>query len=91
MSSLGNHDCGTYVAQTPRLSSNLPAHLEDYRQRRQELLHEQLDELIHEYGYSVMTVWETSYSAVHDQLPEACQVLAFINYEDIFSFLTISA
>jgi hypothetical protein len=47
---------GTYVAQTPRLLSNLPAHLEDYRQRRQELLDEQLDELIHEYGYSAMTV-----------------------------------
>ena len=78
---------GTYVAQTPRLSSNLLAYLEDFRQRRQELLDEQPDELIHKYGYSVMTVWETSYSAVHDQLPEACRVLtllAFINYEDIF-------
>jgi hypothetical protein len=79
---------GTYVSQTPRLlSSNLPAYLEDYHQRRQELLDEQPDELIHEYGHSVMTVWETSYSAIYDQLPEACRVLtllAFINYEDIF-------
>jgi tetratricopeptide (TPR) repeat protein len=78
---------GTYVSQTPRLSLNLLAYLEDYRQRRQELLDEQPDELIHEYGHSVMTVWETSYSAVYDQLPEACWVLtllAFINYKDIF-------
>jgi hypothetical protein len=77
----------TYVSQTPRLSSNLPAYLEDYRQQRQELLDEQPDELIHEYGHSVMTVWETSYTAVYNQLPKACRVLtllAFIHYEDIF-------
>ena len=78
---------GTYVSQTPRLSSHLPSYLKDYRQRRQALLAEQPDELIEKYGYSVMTVWETSYTAVYDQLPEACRVLtllAFINYEDIF-------
>jgi tetratricopeptide (TPR) repeat protein len=78
---------GTYVSQTPRLSSNLPAYLEEYHQRRKDLLDEQPDELIHRYDHSVMTVWETSYSSVYDQLPEACRVLtllAFINYEDIF-------
>jgi hypothetical protein len=78
---------GTYVSQTPRLSSHLPAYLEEYYRRRQELLAEQPDDLIHEYGHSVMTVWETSYAAVYDQLPEACRLLillAFINYEDIF-------
>jgi hypothetical protein len=78
---------GTYVSQTPRLSSHLPAYLEDYRQRRQALLAEQPDDLIDRYGHSVMTVWETSYAVVHDQLPEACRILtllAFINYEDIF-------
>jgi hypothetical protein len=78
---------GTYVSQRPRISSHLPAYLEEYRRRRQELLAEQPDDLIHEYGHSVMTVWETSYAAVYDQLPEACQLLillAFISYEDIF-------
>jgi tetratricopeptide (TPR) repeat protein len=78
---------GTYVSQTPRLSSHLPAYLKDYCQRRQALLAEQPDELIDKYGYSVMTVWETSYAAVYNQLPEACWVLtllAFVNYEDIF-------
>jgi len=47
---------GTYVSQTLRLSSHLPAYLEEYRRRRQELLAEQPDDLISEYGQSVMTV-----------------------------------
>ena len=78
---------GTYVSQTPRLSANLPVYLDEYRRRGQELRHKQTDKLIHKYGHSIMTVWETSYSAVHNQVPEACRVLtllAFINYDDIF-------
>jgi tetratricopeptide (TPR) repeat protein len=78
---------GTYVSQTPRVSNNLSAYLDEYRRRRQELLSEQPDELVYEYDHSVMTVWETSYSAVYGQLPEACRfltLLAFLNNEDIF-------
>jgi hypothetical protein len=47
---------GTYIAQTPRLLSNLSAYLKDYCQQWQELLDKQPDELIHKYSYSVMTV-----------------------------------
>jgi NB-ARC domain len=78
---------GSYISQTPRLSSNLPVFLEDYYRRRQEILSEQPNKLIHQYGESVMTVWEMSYLAVENQLPEAGRfltLLAFLNYEDIF-------
>ncbi|KAF7556979.1 hypothetical protein G7Z17_g1046 [Cylindrodendrum hubeiense] len=78
---------GKYVSQTPRVSSNLPAYLEDFRIRRHRLLSEKPDEVVSEYSHSVMTVWETSYAAVCEQLPEACRLLtmlSFIHYEDIF-------
>ncbi|KAH7117464.1 hypothetical protein EDB81DRAFT_733687, partial [Dactylonectria macrodidyma] len=78
---------GKYVLQTPRLSSNLSAYLGDFRRRRRDLLSEKPDKLIAGYDRSVMTVWETSYSAVREQLPEACRLLtllSFIHYKDIF-------
>ncbi|KAH6997437.1 hypothetical protein EDB80DRAFT_727839 [Ilyonectria destructans] len=78
---------GKYVLQHPRLSSNLSEYLKDFRRRRHNLLSEKPDELIARYDHSVMTVWETSYSAVYKQLPEACRLLtllSFIHYEDIF-------
>ncbi|KAH7304608.1 hypothetical protein B0I35DRAFT_401104 [Stachybotrys elegans] len=52
--------------------------------------------IVNELGYlalaigmagNVMTVWETSYSAVYEHLPEACRLLtllSFIHYDDIF-------
>ncbi|KAH8746822.1 P-loop containing nucleoside triphosphate hydrolase protein [Hyaloscypha sp. PMI_1271] len=78
---------GSYISQTPRLSSNLPAYLKEYHRRRQEVLSEQPNKRIHQYGESVMTVWEMSYAAVENQLPEAGRfltLLAFLNHEDIF-------
>ncbi|KAH6983684.1 hypothetical protein BKA56DRAFT_719313 [Ilyonectria sp. MPI-CAGE-AT-0026] len=78
---------GKYVLQTPRLLSNLSAYLEDFRCRRRNLLSEKPDKLIARYNYSVMTVWETSYSAVCEHLPEAgrlLMLLSFIHYKDIF-------
>ncbi|KAH8591174.1 hypothetical protein B0O99DRAFT_744603 [Bisporella sp. PMI_857] len=78
---------GTYVSQALELSSNLPAFLKDFRRRRQELLNEKPKKLIHQYRDSLMTTWETSYSAISNELPEACRLLtllAFVNYEDIF-------
>ncbi|KAK3380656.1 hypothetical protein B0T24DRAFT_697246 [Lasiosphaeria ovina] len=78
---------GSYVSQTPRLSSNLSAYLKDFRRRRRELLHELPEKLVHQYEHSMMTAWETSHSAVETQMPLACRVLgilAFINYDDIF-------
>ncbi|KNB17003.1 hypothetical protein FOXG_14990 [Fusarium oxysporum f. sp. lycopersici 4287] len=78
---------GKYVSQTPRLSSNLSAYLDEFRHRRRDLLSETPDELVARYHHSVMTVWETSYSAVSEHLPEACRLLmllCFIHYDDIF-------
>jgi tetratricopeptide (TPR) repeat protein len=78
---------GKYVSQTPRLSSNLSAYLDEFRNRRRDLLSETPDRLIARYHHSVMTVWETSYSAVSEQLPEAGRLLTllcFIHYDDIF-------
>lgn len=78
---------GKFVSQNPRLRSNLSEYLKDFRRRRHNLLSEKPEELIERYNHSVMTVWETSYSAVNEQLPEACRLLtllSFIHYEDIF-------
>ncbi|KAF9769208.1 hypothetical protein IL306_013390 [Fusarium sp. DS 682] len=78
---------GKYVSQTPRLSSNLSAYLDEFRRRRRDLLSETPDELAARYHHSVMTVWETSYSAVFEHLPEACRLLTllcFIHYDDIY-------
>ncbi|KAB5522861.1 P-loop containing nucleoside triphosphate hydrolase protein [Coniochaeta sp. 2T2.1] len=77
----------SYVSETPRLGRNLPQYFEEFRRRRRQLLDRLPDELTDRYDHSVMTVWETSYSAVHNQPPEACRILtllAFFNYEDIF-------
>lgn len=78
---------GSYISQTPRLSSDLPRYLQEYRQQEHRLLQELPQELVDMYGHSVMTVWETSYLAVYDQAPEACFILTllgFVNNEDIF-------
>ncbi|KAH6971486.1 P-loop containing nucleoside triphosphate hydrolase protein [Ilyonectria sp. MPI-CAGE-AT-0026] len=78
---------GKFVSQNPRLRSNLSEYLTDFRRRRHNLLSEKPEELIERYNHSVMTVWETSYSAVYEQLPEACRLLtllSFIHNEDIF-------
>ncbi|RKK21427.1 hypothetical protein BFJ67_g17279 [Fusarium oxysporum f. sp. cepae] len=78
---------GKYVSQTPRLSSNLSAYLDEFRSRRRDLLSETPDKLVARYHHSVMTVWETSYAAVSEHLPEAGRLLTllcFIHYDDIF-------
>jgi tetratricopeptide (TPR) repeat protein len=78
---------GKYVSQTPRLSSNLSAYLDEFRSRRRDLLSETPDKLVARYDHSVMTVWETSYDAVFKHLPEASRLLtllSFIHYDDIF-------
>ncbi|KAH7231009.1 hypothetical protein BKA59DRAFT_518303 [Fusarium tricinctum] len=78
---------GKYVSQTPRLSSDLSAYLNEFRNRRRDLLSETPDKLTARYHHSVMTVWETSYDAVSKHLPEAGRfltLLSFIHYDDIF-------
>jgi hypothetical protein len=46
---------GTYVAQTPRLISNIRQYLPEYRQRRRELLNQKPRNLIDQYNDSVLT------------------------------------
>ncbi|RDW68235.1 hypothetical protein BP5796_08892 [Coleophoma crateriformis] len=78
---------GSYISQTPRLSADLHAYLEEYRVRRHKILSEPPNELINQYKESVMTAWEMSYSAVEKQMPEAGRfltLLAFLNHDDIF-------
>ncbi|EGU77181.1 hypothetical protein FOXB_12308, partial [Fusarium oxysporum f. sp. conglutinans Fo5176] len=78
---------GKYVSQTPQLSTNLSAYLDEFRHRRRDLLSETPDEVVTRYHHSIMTVWETSYAAVSEHLPEACRLLTllcFIHYDDIF-------
>ncbi|EXA48836.1 hypothetical protein FOVG_05494 [Fusarium oxysporum f. sp. pisi HDV247] len=78
---------GKYVSQTPRLSSDLSAYLDEFRNRQRDLLSETPDKLTARYHHSVMTVWETSYDAVSKRLPEAGRfltLLSFIHYDDIF-------
>ncbi|KAK2605986.1 hypothetical protein QQS21_003612 [Conoideocrella luteorostrata] len=78
---------GSYISQTPRLSSNLRAYLDDFRRQREVLLSKMPDENEMNYSHSVMAVWETSYDAVSERSPDACRLLtllSFIHYEDVF-------
>jgi tetratricopeptide (TPR) repeat protein len=78
---------GSYVATTPHLSSNLRQYLREYRERRQQLLALKATKLVHQYGQSVLSTWETSFSAVAQQSPMASRFLslvAFLNFDDIF-------
>ncbi|KXJ85088.1 P-loop containing nucleoside triphosphate hydrolase protein, partial [Microdochium bolleyi] len=78
---------GEYVSQSPTRQADLSKYLVEYRRRRYELLAELPDDVVDKYEYSVMTVWETSYVAVKEQQPQACQLLtllSYMDYQDIF-------
>ncbi|KAJ1334996.1 FxSxx-COOH system tetratricopeptide repeat protein [Microdochium nivale] len=78
---------GAYVSQSPTRQADLSRYLVEYRRRRHDLLAELPDEVVDKYEHSVMTVWETSFAAVKEQQPQACQLLtllSFIDYQDIF-------
>jgi tetratricopeptide (TPR) repeat protein len=78
---------GAYVSATPRLSSDIPQYLPEYRQRRKELLSVKAKKHIDRYGESVLSTWETSFRAVANQSPVASRLLsllAFLNFADIF-------
>ena len=77
----------TYVGRTPRLQSDITVYLPEYRRRRRELLKRKPESLIHQYSESVLTTWETSYNAVHEQSSEAStlmSMLSFLSFDDIF-------
>ncbi|KAI9857163.1 MAG: Kinesin light chain 3 [Vezdaea acicularis] len=78
---------GYYVSQTPRIASDLGQYLIEYCQRRKELLSQKPRKVIHQYGESVLTTWETSYRAIERRCRPAAQFLALLsclNSDDIF-------
>jgi tetratricopeptide (TPR) repeat protein len=84
---------GTYISNTPRLQWNLRQYLDEYRERRKELLSQKPTRLVHQYGQSVLTTWETTFSAIAHRCVEASKfltLLAFVNFDDIFTDLFIS-
>jgi hypothetical protein len=78
---------GAYISATPRLFSNISEYLPEYHRRRKELLGHKPKQLIHQYGESVLTTWETTFSAIARHTPEASRfltLLAFLHFDDIF-------
>jgi tetratricopeptide (TPR) repeat protein len=78
---------GSYVSVTPRLRSNIRLYLPEYRERRKQLLAQKPKRLVHRYGESVLTTWETTFNAISSKSPEASRLLtllAFIHFDDIF-------
>lgn len=81
---------GAYVAATPRLRTDITLYLPEYRRRRRELLDQKPEQLVHQYGASVLTTWETSYAAVHRPEPWAghfLSLLGWLHWEDTFMSL----
>lgn len=77
---------GSYVATTPRLRGDLSRYLPEYQNRRRELLAQRPSQLVHRYGESVLTTWETSFRAIEAQNKETCHFLAllsFFSHDDI--------
>jgi tetratricopeptide (TPR) repeat protein len=74
---------GAYVAE---IHLELDEYLEEYCQRRKDLLGEVAANLIHEYSESVLTTWESSFRAITKRNVGASRLLtllAFIHYDDI--------
>lgn len=55
---------GSYVYKTPGMSSDLSRYLEEFREHRERLLDRKAHRLVHQYGESVLTTWQISFSAV---------------------------
>ncbi|KAF2475043.1 uncharacterized protein BDR25DRAFT_351526, partial [Lindgomyces ingoldianus] len=78
---------GTYVCNTPRLKLHLGKYLDEYQTRRKEILARKPNSLVHQYGESVLTTWETTFDAVTQkciQTSKLLTLLGFINFDDIF-------
>ena len=76
-----------YVAETPRLRRHPGGYLDEYRRRRKILLNWRPKAHVDQYGASVLATWETSYAAMFDRYPEACNLLmflAFLSPDDLF-------
>lgn len=78
---------GYYVKQTPWLSSDLARYLPQYRQQRKDILSEKPRQAVHYYKESVLTTWETSFSAVQVRSASAGNIfllLCWLNPNDVF-------
>ncbi|KAJ9652261.1 hypothetical protein H2198_008471 [Neophaeococcomyces mojaviensis] len=78
---------GSYVREDPEISLNLGLYLSEFQQRRAQLLSQRPHRLVHQYGESVLSTWEISYSTIRRQSPMAVKllnVLAFLNFDDVF-------
>lgn len=76
-----------YVAETPRLRRHPGGYLDEYKWRRKTLLDRKPKAHVDQYGASVLATWETSYAAMLDRYPEACNLLMFLAYlspDDLF-------
>ena len=78
---------GSYVSMAPHLSNDVTKYLPEYRKRRRQLLNLKPSKLVHRYGASVLSTWETSFAVIAHQSPVASKLLSllgFLNSEDIF-------
>ncbi|KAM0707478.1 hypothetical protein Q7P35_004123 [Cladosporium inversicolor] len=76
-----------YVSSTRRLKAHPANYLVEYAERKKTLLARKPKSHIDQYGESVLTTWETTYAAISDRCPEACNLLAliaFLSSSDIF-------
>ena len=81
---------GSFIVATPRLRSDIRLYLREYRERRKQLLGMKAKKLIHRYGESVPSTWETSFAAVARQsgmAPRLFSLLAFLNFDNVFPAL----
>ncbi|RDW70414.1 hypothetical protein BP5796_08811 [Coleophoma crateriformis] len=73
---------GAYISATPRLKNNIHGYLPEYHERRKILLSRKPTKLIDQYGESVLTTWESSFTAICKVSPAASQLLGLLAYLD---------
>jgi tetratricopeptide (TPR) repeat protein len=78
---------GSYIHETPGMSSDLGLYLTEFKVHREQLLGQRAHRVVHQYGESMLSTWEISFEAVQQQAPVAAQLLsllAFLNFDEIF-------
>ena len=70
---------GSYIAQTPRISTNILNYLREYRQRRKQLL-ENTPGLADQYTTSVLSSWEVSFESLSRVSIIAANLLSFLSF-----------
>ena len=72
---------GSYISQTPRISTNLSAYLPEYQKRRKNLLN-QTPSLADQYTMSVLSSWEVSFESLSRVSILAANLLSFLSFID---------